>query len=165
VDGAVAGGQIGYNYQVNQWVFGVEGEMAWSNVKGGVSAINANGPASWNTDVKWVATLAGRIGYAFDNVLLYGKGGVAWADQDYDHPALSGGGAQLDYTGSETRFGWLLGAGVEYGFTPNWSAKVEYDYIDFGSKDITLNDPSGRWVTFGMDQKMQIVKVGVNYRF
>ena len=168
LDGAVAGGQIGYNFQVNQWVFGIEGEMAWSDVKGGVSAINPNGPASWNTDVKWVSTLAGRVGYAINNVLVYGKGGVAWVNEDYNHPAFAGpgaGGIPLNYTGSETRAGWLLGAGLEYGLAPNWLAKLEYEYMDFGSKDITLNDVTGRWVTFGMDQTMQTVKVGLNYRF
>jgi len=167
-DGAVVGGQLGFNYQIQQWVLGIEGEMAWSDVKGGFSGSNNNGPASWNTDNKWIATLAGRVGYAFDNVLLYGKGGVAWVNSDYSHPATSGPGAgniALNYTGSDTRTGWLLGVGVEYGFAPNWSAKLEYDYMDFGSKDITLNDSTGRWVTFGIDQKENIVKVGLNYRF
>lgn len=163
--GGLVGGQLGYNFQMNQLVFGVEGGMVWSGIKGGFSGTNANGPASWNTDGNWIGTLAGRIGFAANNVLFYGKGGVAWTNEDYNHPATSGRGAPLDYTGSDTRTGWLVGAGIEYGFSPNWTAKLEYNYMDFGSKNITLNDPTGRWVTFGMKDTVNIIEVGVNYRF
>jgi outer membrane immunogenic protein len=165
LDGALAGGQIGFNYQVSQWVFGVEGEMSWSGVGGGLAGFNNNGPASWNTDVNWIGTLTGRIGYAFDRSLLYVKGGGAWADNDYNHPATGGQLQALLYTGSATRSGWLIGAGFEYGFAPNWSAKIEYNYIDFGTERITLNGTGGRWVTFDSDQEIQTVKLGINYRF
>lgn len=166
--GGIAGGQLGYNYQINQLVLGAEGGMVWSGVKGGFAGTNMNGPVSWNTDTRWIASVAGRLGFAIDNVLLYGKGGVAWADEDYTHPAISGAGAgsiPLLYTSSNTRAGWLAGAGIEYGFAPNWSAKIEYNFMDFGSKDVTLNDPTGRWVTFGIKDSVSIIEVGVNYRF
>lgn len=165
LDGGLFGGQIGLNYQVQQWVFGVEGELGWSGVNGGLSGANNNGPASWNTDSNWLATLTGRVGYAFNNVLFYGKGGVAWSDNDYTHPATGGAGQALYYTASETRTGWLLGVGIEYGFAPNWSAKVEYNYIDFGSDNVTFNDATGRWVTFGIDRTQNVIKAGLNYRF
>ena len=113
-------------------------------------------------------TSQAEIGFAANNVLFYGKGGVAWTNNDYNHPATSGAGAgniPLNYTGSDTRTGWLVGAGVEYGFAPNWSAKLEYNYMDFGSKNVTLNDPTGRWVAFGINQTVNVIEVGLNYRF
>ena len=164
-DGFLAGGQVGFNYQVNQWVFGIEGAMSWSDVKGGFVGTNNNGPASWNTDINWLGTLAGRVGYAFNTSLLYVKGGGAWADEGYNHPATGGQGQTFNYTGGTTRSGWLVGAGLEYGFTPNWSALIEYNYIDFGTNRTTLNERSGRFVTFDMSQTLQTIKVGVNYRF
>lgn len=166
--GATVGGQLGYNYQINQLVLGAEGGMVWSGIKGSFVGANNNGPASWNSDTRWIASIAGRLGVAFDNVLLYGKGGVAWADDNYTHPATSGPGAgniPLLYSASDTRTGWLVGAGIEYGFTPNWSAKIEYNFMDFGSKNVTLNDPTGRWVMFGIKDTVNIIQVGVNYRF
>jgi outer membrane immunogenic protein len=167
-NGGVVGGQIGYNFQMNQLVFGVEGGMVWSGLNGGFSGLNDNGLASWNTNERWIGNIAGRIGFAANNVLFYGKGGVAWTNDDYNHPATSGPGAgsiPLNYTGSDTRVGWLVGAGIEYGFSPNWTAKLEYNYMDFGSKNITLTDPTGRWVTFGINQTVSVIEVGVNYRF
>lgn len=164
-DGFLGGGQVGINYQVNQWVFGIEGEISWSDVGGGFAGTNNNGPASWNTDINWIATLAGRIGYAFDRSLLYVKGGVAWADEDYTHPATGGQLQAFNYTGSATRTGWLIGAGYEYAFGQNWSARLEYNYMDFGTKSITLNEVSGRFATFDVDQQLHAIKFGVNYRF
>jgi len=165
LDGFLAGGQVGFNYQVNQWVFGIEGEMSWSDVSGGFAGTNNNGPASRNTEIDWIATLGGRAGYAFDNVVLYVKGGGAWADQSYNHPATGGQGQAFRYTGGATRSGWFIGAGLEYGFWRNWSARLEYNYIDFGTDRITLNEVSGRFVTFDMNQTVQTIKFGVNYRF
>lgn len=89
----------------------------------------------------------------------------AWADEGYNHPATGGQLQAFNYTGGATRSGWLVGAGFEYGFTPNWSALIEYNYIDFGTNRTTLNEVSGRFVTFDMNQTLQTVKVGLNYRF
>ena len=131
----LAGGQIGYNFQTGNFVFGIEGDFAWTGVDGGFSGRNNNGPASWNADMNWLGMLTGRVGYAFNNVLVYIKGGAAWADEDYTHPATGGQLQALYYSGGKTRSGWTLGGGVEYAFTPNWSFKVEYNYVDFGSKN------------------------------
>ena len=166
IDGMLAGGQIGYNFQTGNFVFGIEGDFAWTGVDGGFSGRNNNGPASWNADMNWLGMLTGRVGYAFNNVLVYIKGGAAWADEDYTHPATGGQLQALYYSGGKTRSGWTIGGGVEYAFTPNWSFKVEYNYVDFGSKNSTLSEASSdRWVTFDVDQKMHVVKAGVNYRF
>lgn len=166
IDGMLAGGQVGYNFQAGNFVFGVEGDLACTGVDGGFAGTNAYGPASWNADMNWLGTVTGRIGYAFDNVLVYVKGGAAWADEDYTHPATNSRLEAMYYSGGNTRTGWTLGAGVEYGFAPNWSFKVEYNYVDFGSKNVTLAEASSdRWVTFDVDQNMHIVKAGLNYRF
>jgi outer membrane immunogenic protein len=135
--GAIAGGQIGYNFQVGQYVWGLEADVAGTSVKNNFSVASIN----WNS----VTTLTSRFGYAADNWLLYGKAGAAWADVSTSVLGFDTGGG----TGS----GWVVGVGAEYAFRNNWSAKVEYNHADFGS-DGFLNS-----VTF------DAVKVGVNYKF
>ncbi len=98
----------------------------------------------------WYSTLTGRVGYAVDNWLWYVKGGAAWADVDY-----SIGGVKL----GDTRTGWTVGGGLEYGLTPNWSAKLEYNFLDFGSDNIAA--PIG----VKADTQAHLFKAGLNYRF
>jgi outer membrane immunogenic protein len=140
--GVVAGGQVGYNYQIGQYVIGLEADFAGTSIKN-----NFFGFASldWNS----VTTLTPRFGYAFDNWLLYGKAGGAWADVSVS--ALGFGGL-----GGGTASGWVVGVGAEYAFRNNWSAKVEYNHLDFGNDGAFLSNNS---VT------LDTVKVGVNYKF
>ena len=166
IDGMLAGGQIGYNFQTGNFVFGIEGDFAWTGVDGGFSGRNNNGPASWNADMNWLWKTPPRRICVQQRPGLHQGPGAAWADEDYTHPATGGQLQALYYSGGKTRSGWTLGGGVEYAFTPNWSFKVEYNYVDFGSKNSTLSEASSdRWVTFDVDQKMHVVKAGVNYRF
>jgi outer membrane immunogenic protein len=104
-----------------------------------------------------------RLGYAFDQVLVYGRGGVAMAADRYD---VSGSfaGTPFGFTGLENRFGWTAGAGVEWAFTPHWSVNLEYDYYGFGTKTIAMYDPTN--VLLGnvdVRQSIQVVKVGLNF--
>ena len=118
------------------------------------------------TNMNWLGTVAGRIGYAFNNVLLYAKGGFAFANEDYLQ-SVTGTGVVIALSEDETRTGWMVGAGVEYGFTPNWSFKVEYNYMDFGADVSNLVIP-GTGVIFtaaDIDQQLHVVKAGINYRF
>jgi outer membrane immunogenic protein len=110
----------------------------------------------------------GRFGYAFDRSLLYLKGGVAGAEFKDDLSLASGAIALASGTQSNTSVGWTVGAGWEYAFLNNWTAKVEYDYLDFGSKDEDFVFSSfGSSATFheSIERKLQLVKLGVNYKF
>ena len=164
-DGFIGGGQLGYNWQTGNWVFGVEADLSWS----GQSGSGVQTPlTAWTsfTDINWIGTVTGRVGYAWDRVLVYGKGGIAWANEDHSQ---SFNGVLVSST-SATPVGWTVGLGLEYAFGNNWSAKIEYDYIDLGNKNVGFTNvspaPGVRAVDgFNIDQTMQQVKFGVNYRF
>lgn len=148
VEGAVAGGTIGYNLQTGSFVWGLEGDLDYSWMKGSTCA-----PFGCETRNTYLATGRGRIGYAWDRFLPYITGGAAY-----------GGIKMTAGTLSETksRLGWTAGAGVEYAFLGAWSAKIEYLYVDLG----TVTCSSG---TCGGDTdvsfKTNLARVGLNYRF
>lgn len=166
VDGFLGGAQLGVNWQTGAWVFGVEGDWSWTNADG------CAGHAvfilySACADVNWYATVTGRVGYAWDALLVYVKGGVAFADEDHVFRFM--GVPDTDRPGG-TRTGWTIGAGAEYGFAPNWSVKVEYAYMDFGSESLTFNylpggTAPGLVEQWDNDQDVHVVKFGINYRF
>ena len=124
--GFIYGGQLGFNYQMGSWVFGVEGEYTAGDIK---HSEGIPGLLSGSAKVDRIYTAAGRVGYAFDRTMIYGKLGGAWTQEKYDFTLLGG-----TATGSADRTGWLVGLGVEYAFAGNWTAKLEYNYMDMGSK-------------------------------
>jgi outer membrane immunogenic protein len=157
-DGFIGGGQIGYNLQYNWLVLGVEGDFDWTGLSG--SGTDFIGDAI-NTKTEWTSTATGRIGAAFDRLLVYGKGGVAFA---HDHSSLTdfaGGTAST----SVTRTGWTAGAGLEYALDRNWSAKVEYDYLGFGAEALNLPTPTFPTYASNASLNVQEVKFGINYKF
>jgi outer membrane immunogenic protein len=126
--GAVYGGQIGYNYQIDQFVIGIEGDLAGSSVKGDNQC--AGGPGSnCQTKQDYLASVRGRLGYAIDRVLIYGDGGVAFTKYKFRETQPF----QQSFDGGN-RVGWTAGLGAEYAFTDHWTAGVEWNYYDFGSK-------------------------------
>jgi outer membrane immunogenic protein len=162
--GALAGGQIGYRWQAGSWVFGVEGQGNWANLKG--SNTSQLAPAATNqTKVNGVGLLTGQIGYAWNNVLWYVKGGAAVAGEKYTGLA-TGTGAAFDQA-STTRWGATIGTGVEVGFARNWSVGAEYEHIFMGNKNLNFSGvPAGaatRTDTVGQDVDMATVRV--NYRW
>ncbi len=165
-DGFLGGGQIGVNWQSGMWVFGVEGDFSWTDANGcGRQSVNVNFAGCSNSN--WYATATGRLGVAFDRSLLYVKGGAAFTDQDH---FITFNGVTTTNTISDTRTGWTVGAGLEYAFWDNWSVKVEYNYLNFDrdnhSFTYTANTtPAGLVERYDVDQQVQIVKLGVNYRF
>jgi outer membrane immunogenic protein len=176
--GGVAGGQIGCNYQFQQnWVVGVEGEFAWSGIKGSLTnpedVADPGQYSRFETKNLWNGDLALRLGYAVDRSLLYGKVGAAWGSFRYtethdDFPtthacATVTGVCSVSFT--NTRAGLLLGVGWEYAFTNNWTGKVEYDYINYGSANIPYPDAVAAIQTVQVRDTVSIVKVGVNYLF
>jgi outer membrane immunogenic protein len=177
LNGFIGGGQIGYNWQVNQWVFGLEADFQGSGQKGdgtfflpggviGELAIPSTSIA-YTDKLDWFGTVRGRIGYAMGatgNWLPYVTGG--WA---YGHGEISGtttrGAVVTSFSGSQDYSGWTVGGGLEWAFMDHWSAKAEYLYIDFGNGPTvaanaagTLNIVSGRMTD-------NIARLGVNYKF
>ena len=134
----LAGGQAGFNYQTGQWVLGVEADASWTSLNG--SAPNALDPTIIrNTSkVDALGTVAARVGFAVNRALFYVKGGGAWADDRFytsrTIDALLPAGTPLQIA-TETRWGWMVGVGVEYAFNQNWSVKGEYNHLDLGTRN------------------------------
>src|SRR5262245_6877973 len=135
--GFLGGGQAGFNYQAGPWVYGVEGQFSGTSIKDSVSASffvpgAGVGFAHAEARLDWVSTLAVRAGWAFDRWLVYGKVGGAWAHVSADAVAGMAGLAaavSVDTTSS----GWMVGLGSEYALQGNWTAKFEYNMLDFGN--------------------------------
>jgi outer membrane immunogenic protein len=161
--GALAGGQAGCNYQIKQFVFGIEGEASWS----GLSNDNRITSAAFTTDTttrnRWDADVALRIGIiTSDRILPYAKIGGAWGGFDY---STTGPGATFQQ-GSATLPGLLIGGGIEYAFSSNWTGKVEYNSIFVRDNvNFTVCGPAPCVVTSTQSAAKQTVKVGINYLF
>jgi opacity protein-like surface antigen len=161
--GGTVGGQIGYRWQSANWVFGVEGQGNWADFKGNNVSL-LFGPDSNQSRVDGFGLITGQVGYALDNVLFYVKGGAAVTGNKYD--AISGADGSTLGSASETRWGGAIGAGAEFGFTPNWSVGVEYNHLFMGTHSATLTDPTGAFLeTESIRQDVDIGLVRLNYRF
>jgi outer membrane immunogenic protein len=152
--GFIAGGTVGYNYQVGSIVYGLEGDFDWSNVK---ATANCAALVTCETSNSWLATFRGRLGYAFDRWMPYITGGGAYGNvkATVSVPVLG-----LSGSSSSDQLGWALGVGLEYAFLSNWSAKIEYLHVDLGSFN-TGPSPLVNNVSF----KEDIVRGGLNYKF
>jgi outer membrane immunogenic protein len=162
--GGLAGGQVGYNWQTGAWVLGLEADGDWANIKG--TSTCAAGLFVCSSNARTLASFRGRIGYAVNNVLFYGTGGAGYGNIRETAASIATGLPAVGASGvfNSDRWGYAAGAGIEWGFTPNWSAKVEYMHYGLGSDTApattlhpTLN------VTNRVD--IDTVKVGVNYRW
>jgi outer membrane immunogenic protein len=163
MSGFLAGGQVGINWQVSNIVFGIEGQASWTNADGDHACII--GIRTCRTEANWLGTVAGRLGIAFDRALIYAKGGAAFINEDYLMTALPGGAAIASFT-DETRWGWMVGGGIEWGITENWSAKIEYNFMDFREDTFRFVTPAAVFFADNrIDQQMHVVKAGINYRF
>jgi opacity protein-like surface antigen len=162
-DAAMVGGQVGYNYQIGKWVLGVEGDAAWGNLKD--ESVCPDGINACWTRQNWLATVTGRVGYAFDQALFYVKAGAAFTHADYFKTAPIP--SVFDERGGGRREGWTAGAGMEYALWNNWTMRLEYDYLDFGSRTFALNNVATS--TFAENvtarQNAHEVKLGLNYLF
>lgn len=155
-DGWFGGGQLGYNWQHNRLVFGVEADIQGADMNDSVGFIGPGGFSTAVTDINWFSTLRGRVGLASGPALIYATGGVAFAD--IDTAMAFGNGTSVSDHGVNT--GYVVGAGVEWAFAPRWSMKAEYLYMDFG--DQTLAGTGGVAV---VDTDAQTMRVGLNYKF
>lgn len=150
VSGGLVGGTLGYNWQYNQFVFGLEGDMDWADIDG-----NTNRVAGAQAKADWLATVRGRVGYAFDRWMPYFTGGLAIGDVKANVPGFAGA--------TSTQTGFAVGAGLEFALAPNWTAKVEYLYVDLGNFNCGAN--CGGFNPDKVDFTANIVRGGVNYRF
>lgn len=152
IKGPLVGGTIGYNLQTGSFVWGIEGDLDISWIKGSTTVVC--GAAGCETRNRWLATGRGRIGYAWDRFLPYITGGVAGGDIKMTNAA----GASE----TKSKVGWTVGAGLEYAFMGPWSAKIEYLYVDLGKATCGAG-------TCGLDTDVKftshVAKIGVNYRF
>lgn len=143
-DGFLIGGTLGYNLQTGSFVWGIEGDLDYSAMKGSSGGVE--------TKMPWFGTVRGRIGYAFDRFMPYVTGGAAFGEIKMD-PGVG--------SDKETKVGWTIGAGLEWVFLANWSAKIEYLYADLGEASCGAAACAGTDVSF----KTSIIRGGLNYRF
>jgi outer membrane immunogenic protein len=174
----LGGGQVGLNYQFNNGVLvGVEADFDWlanntnSNTIGLVNNLNTPAPtgstASATVNNRWLTTLTGRFGWAWDRVLLYGKGGGAWVGST--NPTLAINGAPVAISTNNSNWGWTAGLGAEWAFWGNWSARIEYDFVGLNNQSFVLPAsvgglPAGDQFASN-NRNIQMVNVGVNYKF
>jgi outer membrane immunogenic protein len=164
--GATAGGQVGYRWQAASWVFGLEAQGNWTDFRGS-TVVNpllfAN--TTNRTKIDSLGLFTGQVGYAWNNVLAYVKGGAAVAGDKYEGLATNTG-IVFDRA-TETRVGGVIGVGLEFGFTRNWSFAVEYDHAFMGDRDITFNAITN--TAFSrvdrISQDVDMVTARVNYHF
>jgi outer membrane immunogenic protein len=168
--GGMVGGQIGYRWQAASWVFGVEGQGDWADLKGSNPSQIALIPYNNQTKVDAIGLLTGQVGYAWDNVLLYVKGGAAVTDNKYTSffpvgNVFAAAGVPFN-AATDTRWGGTVGTGLEVSFAPNWSVGVEYDHLFMGNPNITF-PASGIAVgrTDNIGQGIDMGTVRVNYRW
>jgi outer membrane immunogenic protein len=154
--GGLFGGTAGVNFQAGNWVFGIEGDYAWASING--SAV-CPGPAfDCRSRLESFGTARGRIGMAWDSMLIYGTGGLAFGDQNIRTVEIATGNT----VGSNVfKLGWTAGGGIEWGFAPGWSAKVEALYFDLGTDRHIVAGPDP------VDARHDgvIIRGGLNYRF
>lgn len=189
LNGVIGGGQIGYNWQVQNWLWGLEADIQGSDEKGSrgficgvgvctppiVGAAVVPGPAvaaTLSQKINWFGTVRGRVGFLADpKVLLYATGGLAYGGVNSSETIGVVGGVPLAFSQSNTRVGWTVGAGIEGAIGDNWTAKLEYLYMDLGSQSgpfvTTIGAFGGGAITTSYSSHFtdNILRVGVNYRF
>ncbi|HTT47504.1 MAG TPA: outer membrane protein [Pseudolabrys sp.] len=177
LDGFIGGGQIGYNWQINQFVLGVEADFQGSGQKADGSFLIPFIPAivapavpgltaNYTDKLEWFGTVRARAGYTWDRWLAYVTGG--WA---FGHGTLSGtgtttpAGTVLAFSTSQDYSGWTIGGGLEWAFADHWSAKAEYLYIDFGNGPTVVVNTAGSLAIASGRMTDNIARLGVNYHF
>jgi outer membrane immunogenic protein len=172
VNGPLAGGQIGANWQVGWAVLGVEADGSWANLTGKGICNSTVFFLNCSAKTDGLATVTGRLGADFDRTLVYIKGGGAWMHESstISNVALPPIASGFSSSISNDRTGWTLGLGLEYAFAMHWSAKLEYDFMDFGTKRYNFPAtnaliPANTFTNWDLVDRLHTVKAGVNYHF
>jgi len=164
--GPLGGGQVGFDWQLAHWVLGVAADGDWADIRGDNTCFSGLGGTNCQRIINSLGTVTGRIGYAWDRSLLYLKGGGAWTNTTYN--LIGNTLANQLGVGSTglTQWGWTVGAGVEYALNKHWSALFEYDHVGEASTVVPFPTvPTVNAQTISVRQSIDILKVGVNYRF
>jgi outer membrane immunogenic protein len=164
--GALLGGQIGYRWQASNWVLGVEAQGDWANLDGSTASVFLAAPQVTNeSKINAIGLFTGQVGYAFNNVLWFVKGGAAVTSNKYNGLDTASG-TVLDQA-SETRWGGTVGTGLEIGFAPDWSVGAEFNYLFMGTKTVNLNavPAGGLSRTDSIQENVFTGLLRVNYRF
>jgi outer membrane immunogenic protein len=162
--GFLIGGTVGANYQIGQYVFGIEGDGDWTNLQGNTGptcgAISAvvPPPDSCQTQSEWLATVRARVGYAFDRILVYGTAGAAFGN-------IQTGLNPPSTFDSSVEAGWTAGGGIEFAFARNWTAKVEYLFVDLTNAACTTVANCGGAAGSIVSFDESIVRAGINFKF
>ena len=166
--GAVIGGQFGCDYQfAPNWVVGGEGSIAGSTMRDSTRVglpLSPGDSALVTARTEFLSSITARFGYAVDRWLYYVRGGAAWAGDKYNVAGVFQGN-NFTFDGSEWRPGWSVGAGIEWAFADNWSARLEYDYYGLGTRTISMTDNVNGFGPGPLDvkQSVQTVKLGINF--
>jgi outer membrane immunogenic protein len=161
--GGTAGGQIGYRWQASSWVFGIEAQGNWADFKG--SNVNLVLPALRDrSKIEAFGLFTGSVGYAWNNVLVYAKGGGGVVSDKYSTTTIATG--VIADRATETRWGGAVGAGLEYSFAQSWSLGVEYDHMFMGTRNVSAITPAGVFsATDRIRQDVDLVTARINYRW
>jgi outer membrane immunogenic protein len=175
--GGFGGVQAGYNYQVQNWVWGIEADFQGAGIRDSSLVTLPYFPGTTVTagatnKVQWFGTVRGRLGIAFDRVLVYATGGLAYGNSKYGitWADTSGAGFVAGAANDSTRVGYAVGGGIEWAFAPNWSVKGEYQYIDLGRRTVTAQEfsagaPVNAFVSTSARTDFHTGRIGINYRF
>ncbi len=163
--GFIGGGQLGCNYQMQNFVFGIEGTLAGSTIKGDTNnTVFGAADDVFTNEVTVIATVVGRLGYAWDNWLVYAKGGYAGGEVKF---SVSDSVAPSTGAGSDSSWqsGWTVGGGVEYGLTRNWIFGLEYNYLDLGTTNYQVSGSAATSYAFDVKTHIHEVVARVSYKF
>jgi outer membrane immunogenic protein len=166
--GVLVGGQFGCDYQfAPHWVVGIEGSASGSTMRGDTTVglpLGFPGEQAFvHAGTDFIPSITARFGYAFDRVLLYAKGGVAWAGDRYSVTGTFTG-TPFDFEGLDFRPGWTVGGGIDWAFAGHWSANLEYDYYSFGTgSPLMIDSVSGLTGPVNVKQSVQVIKAGLNF--
>jgi outer membrane immunogenic protein len=164
--GLIGGGTLGCNYQMQQFVIGAEGELWGSTLSGSTSKLLGGEGFTLGTKSNFGGDVAARFGFAMDRALFFGKVGAAFADYQFTLDYVPVHFPSQHFTGAGTYTGLLLGVGLEYAIDMHWSVKGEYDYIDYGSKNIFMTQQgTTNHFTPSISNSENQFKVGVNFRW
>ena len=163
--GAFGGAQFGYNAQFGNIVAGIEADIQGGDVNGSRGFAGGGAVGVMSTDINYFGTIRGRLGYASGPFLLYATGGFAWGSVDTRATGVTSLGNGYDLSGSSMATGYVVGGGVEYAFSRNWSAKLEYQYINLDAGTLGGVDSGGQAVSTKVEPDLHTVRMGLNYRF
>ncbi|HXW26102.1 MAG TPA: outer membrane beta-barrel protein [Xanthobacteraceae bacterium] len=165
----IGGGEVGFNYQFNYLMVGVEGDFDWVAADNSATGIaTPAGVLTLASNNTWISTLAARFGFVADRALFYAKAGGGWVGNNGFTVTNTTTGAAISGVNNNNTGGWLVGAGVEWAFAYSWTVKLEYDYLGLNSQSFTIPATApvlaGDTLTTG-NRSVQMLKLGVNYLF